>query len=255
MRYGSPSIKDGHRCAHRAGLRPHPGPAPLPAVQHHDHGIDGGRGRCRRVRHDGGPGTPHGPQLPRPPCLSDCSPIDGSRVLGRTRPAEPASHVLPRHSPPVRGTRRPLSQAVRRHRARPRRAPRARARPVAHGLPIALRQGDAGSRPDLDARLTRWGRRGVKGVDVICPGFAADCLETLEEVAISSRERFTAAGGSGYRYIPALNDRWEHITALAEIVADHTRDWSEQPLRAPERRTMLDPARNTSRSKSAILTP
>ena len=80
--------------------------------------------------------------------------------------------------------------------------------------------------PELDARLTRWGQAGVGGVDVICPGFAADCLETLEEVAVRSRERFTAAGGSGFRYISALNDRWEHITALSEIVADHTRDWS-----------------------------
>jgi len=79
--------------------------------------------------------------------------------------------------------------------------------------------------PELDARLTRWGRRGVSGVDVICPGFATDCLETLEEVAVSSRERFTAAGGSGFRYIPALNDRWEHITALTEIVTDHARGW------------------------------
>lgn len=81
--------------------------------------------------------------------------------------------------------------------------------------------------PELDARLARWGRQGLHGVDVICPGFATDCLETLEEVANSSREQFTAAGGSGYRYIPALNDRWKHIAALAEIVTDHTRDWSE----------------------------
>jgi len=81
-------------------------------------------------------------------------------------------------------------------------------------------------RPSLDGRLARWAERGISGVDVICPGFAADCLETLEEVAISSRARFTAAGGRGFRYIPALNDRWEHITALSEIVADHTADWS-----------------------------
>jgi len=83
--------------------------------------------------------------------------------------------------------------------------------------------------PELDARLTRWGQTGVIGVDVICPGFAADCLETLEEVAISSRGRFTAAGGVDFRYIPALNDRWEHITALSEIVADHTVDWTGRP--------------------------
>ena len=84
--------------------------------------------------------------------------------------------------------------------------------------------------PELDARLTRWGRLGIRGVDVICPGFATDCLETLEEVAVSSRGRFTAAGGSAFRYIPALNERWEHITALTEIIADHTGDWSRSPV-------------------------
>lgn len=82
-------------------------------------------------------------------------------------------------------------------------------------------------RPSLDRRLEHWAGRGIGGVDVICPGFATDCLETLEEVAITGRGRFEAAGGRGFRYIPALNDRWEHITALAEIVADHNRDWLE----------------------------
>lgn len=83
-------------------------------------------------------------------------------------------------------------------------------------------------RPALDDRLAAWGRKRVSGVDVICPGFAADCLETLEEIAISGRERFETAGGSGYRYIPALNQSWEHITALTEIVTDHTGDWTGQ---------------------------
>ena len=50
--------------------------------------------------------------------------------------------------------------------------------------------------PELDGRLARWGHHGVSGVDVICPGFAADCLETLEEVAIRSRARFEEAGGA-----------------------------------------------------------
>jgi ferrochelatase len=81
--------------------------------------------------------------------------------------------------------------------------------------------------PALDERLTSWGRRKVRDVDVICPGFAADCLETLEEVAISGRELFVAAGGAGYRYIPALNDRPEHVAALADIVRHHTSDWTE----------------------------
>ena len=79
--------------------------------------------------------------------------------------------------------------------------------------------------PSLDHRLESWGRRGERGVDVICPGFAADCLETLEEVAVAGRQRFETAGGRGFRYVPALNDRPDHIAALAAIVVDHTRDW------------------------------
>lgn len=87
-------------------------------------------------------------------------------------------------------------------------------------------------RPALDQRLERWGRQGARGVDVICPGFAADCLETLEEVAVTNRELFESAGGRDFRYIPALNDRWEHISALADIVGGHTADWAGQrPLR------------------------
>jgi ferrochelatase len=82
--------------------------------------------------------------------------------------------------------------------------------------------------PELESRLTRWGQSGFNGVDVICPGFAADCLETLEEVAIRNRARFEKAGGRGFRYIPALNDRREHIEALTAIIVDHTRGWVDE---------------------------
>jgi len=86
-------------------------------------------------------------------------------------------------------------------------------------------------RPALDERLERWGRQGIRRVDVICPGFAADCLETLEEVAFTNRRLFESAGGRDFRYIPALNDRWEHISALADIVDRHTADWLSHPRR------------------------
>lgn len=80
-------------------------------------------------------------------------------------------------------------------------------------------------RPYLDDRLQRWGQGDINGVDVICPGFAADCLETLEEVAIAGRRRFETAGGSGFRYIPALNDHPRHIAALRRIVTETADDW------------------------------
>jgi len=74
--------------------------------------------------------------------------------------------------------------------------------------------------PYADATLKDWGKEGVKSVDVICPGFAADCLETLEEIAVENRDYFLASGGEQYRYIPALNDNDAHIDALKQIVLE-----------------------------------
>jgi ferrochelatase len=62
--------------------------------------------------------------------------------------------------------------------------------------------------------------RGIREVDVVCPGFAVDCLETLEEIAMTNRDFFFAAGGTDYRYIPALNATPEHAKVLAGIVLD-----------------------------------
>lgn len=69
--------------------------------------------------------------------------------------------------------------------------------------------------------------QGVKALDVICPGFPADCLETLEEIAVENRDYFLKAGGESYQYIPALNDAKDHIQALADIVQKHTQGWAE----------------------------
>ncbi|GAA5523886.1 ferrochelatase [Microbulbifer aestuariivivens] len=74
--------------------------------------------------------------------------------------------------------------------------------------------------PYTDKTLVEWGKKGVASVDVICPAFAADCLETIEEIAEENRAIFIEAGGGEYRYIPALNLRGDHIEALAGIVED-----------------------------------
>jgi ferrochelatase len=60
--------------------------------------------------------------------------------------------------------------------------------------------------------------RGIRSVSVICPGFAADCLETLEEIGIENRDTFRAAGGETYHYIAALNARPDHVEALRRVV-------------------------------------
>ena len=87
-------------------------------------------------------------------------------------------------------------------------------------------------KPYTDKLLTRWAQDGVGRVDVVCPGFAADCLETLEEVAMGYRELFVAEGGEALHYVPALNARPDHIAMLAALVAEH--GWPEE-LADPER--------------------
>jgi ferrochelatase len=81
-------------------------------------------------------------------------------------------------------------------------------------------------RPYTDQTLREWAAAGVGRVDVLCPGFAADCLETLEEVALQNRSLFLRAGGRAYHYIPALNDHPDHIHALADLVMAHIQGWS-----------------------------
>jgi ferrochelatase len=82
-------------------------------------------------------------------------------------------------------------------------------------------------RPYTDQTLQQLAGDGTRSVDVICPGFAADCLETLEEIAMENRDTFLAAGGEDYRYIPCLNDRPDHIDQLARLVQRHVQGWPE----------------------------
>jgi ferrochelatase len=72
--------------------------------------------------------------------------------------------------------------------------------------------------------------QGIKRVSVICPGFAVDCLETLEEIAIRNREDFMAAGGEKFDYIAALNSDASHVTLLSKLITHHTQGWqARQP--------------------------
>ena len=80
-------------------------------------------------------------------------------------------------------------------------------------------------KPYTDVVLEAWGAAKVKHVQTLCPGFSADCLETLDEIAHEGRHIFQAAGGGLYSYIPALNDRPDHLDALARIVTDNLHGW------------------------------
>ncbi|MFH7765623.1 ferrochelatase [Acinetobacter sp. BSP-28] len=73
-------------------------------------------------------------------------------------------------------------------------------------------------KPYTDALLEEWGKQGVKSVQVMSPAFSADCLETLEELALQNAEMFQSAGGGEYAYIPALNSRPDHIALLSTLL-------------------------------------
>ncbi len=80
--------------------------------------------------------------------------------------------------------------------------------------------------PYTDQTVTKLGEQGLSRLDVVCPGFSTDCLETLEEIAMQNAEFFTAAGGGSLHYIGALNARDDHAQFLAELIHENISDWT-----------------------------
>jgi len=81
--------------------------------------------------------------------------------------------------------------------------------------------------PYTDVALKELAGKGIKNVNVICPGFPADCLETLEEINIQYRALFLGSGGEEFDYIPALNDRRPHVQLLTNLLLKHCQGWPE----------------------------
>jgi len=101
-------------------------------------------------------------------------------------------------------------------------------------------------RPYTDQWLLENAKSGHKRVSVICPGFATDCLETLEEIAIRNCALFLANGGEAYDYIPALNATDAHVAMLAGLIARHAQGWPTHESADPaarERALQLGAAR------------
>jgi len=73
-------------------------------------------------------------------------------------------------------------------------------------------------RPYTEDAIRDLGSNNIQSLDVVCPGFAADCLETLEEIAMQNTELFSQSGGGTLNYIPALNARADHIEFLSRLV-------------------------------------
>ena len=81
--------------------------------------------------------------------------------------------------------------------------------------------------PYTNERIAALPGEGIKTIDVFCPGFSADCIETLEEIDIQYHELFIQSGGESFNYIPALNAEPTHIHALVNIISRQISDWSE----------------------------
>ncbi len=92
--------------------------------------------------------------------------------------------------------------------------------------------------PYTDTTLTAMGESGIKSVQVICPGFSVDCLETIEEIAMENRDTFKDSGGERYEYIDCLNVSPDHIAMIHQLIQDHTAGWDadiEDRVRSKQR--------------------
>jgi ferrochelatase len=88
--------------------------------------------------------------------------------------------------------------------------------------------------PYTEPTLRQLAAQGVQRVDVMCPGFVADCLETLEEINLEVRQAFLDSGGREFHYIPCLNDDATWMRALAALAERHLQGWETQSAPPPE---------------------
>jgi protoporphyrin/coproporphyrin ferrochelatase len=81
--------------------------------------------------------------------------------------------------------------------------------------------------PYVDKLLEQYAKNGPRQVTLVCPGFATDCLETLEEIDMQNRDLFLSAGGESFDYVPCLNSSEAHVNLLEQLVIKHAAGWSE----------------------------
>lgn len=80
-------------------------------------------------------------------------------------------------------------------------------------------------KPYTDETLKSLPSKGVKSVQVVCPGFSSDCLETIEEIGVENRDYFMESGGERYEYIPCLNADQAHTDCLTQLISEHLQGW------------------------------
>jgi ferrochelatase len=102
--------------------------------------------------------------------------------------------------------------------------------------------------PYTEPTLRALGKSGMSRVDVVCPGFTSDCLETLEEISMEGRQAFLTSGGKEFHYIPCLNDDPQWITALCELTQQHLSGW---PTQTPTATLELQQSKQRALAKGA----
>lgn len=106
-------------------------------------------------------------------------------------------------------------------------------------------------KPYTASILADCGKLGLEHVDVICPGFVADCLETLEEIGIEGKGAFLGGGGKEFHLLPCLNERDDWIRALAEIAQQHLGEWTSESWDPPLEQDRAKASRGRALGKGA----
>ncbi len=106
-------------------------------------------------------------------------------------------------------------------------------------------------KPYTASTLADCGRQGLRRLDVICPGFVADCLETLEEIGIEGKEIFLGAGGKEFHLLPCLNERDDWIRALAAIAREHLGGWVSESWSPHTAKARAEESRRRALGKGA----
>lgn len=105
-------------------------------------------------------------------------------------------------------------------------------------------------KPYTDKLLEEWGRKGTGVVDVVCPGFSSDCLETLEEIEMQNSELYEHAGGKELRYIAALNERPDHVDFITNLIMRNLAGWPEAAVGYDTKIAASDAAASSERARA-----
>ena len=167
----------------------------------------------------------------------------------REGPAGEAPLLLPRHPAALLPRRRSLLLRVPQARPPRRRGAAACPRERWQVSFQSLFGKEEWLKPYTDKTITAMAKAGIRSLDIVCPGFSADCLETIEEIDEQNREIFLHAGGERYRYIPALNDRPDHVRVLADLVHRNLQGWVEPPPSGTRRRGRREAAESGARPR------